>query len=78
LITKFFNVAEFISSSGFDADYTKKKIYMVVGQVCNEARAGRVRKLLPSASSGSAATATEPETPLATESTSASSSTEPS
>lgn len=66
-------MVDFIADSGFEPHYTKKKIYMIVGQVCNEARAGRVsRKFmhplentpLPGPSGGSVPTDEElPSTP---------------
>lgn len=37
-------MVDFIAESGFEPHYSKKKIYMIVGQVCNEARAGRVSR----------------------------------
>lgn len=37
-------MVDFIADSGFEPHYSKKKIYMIVGQVCNEARAGRVSR----------------------------------
>jgi len=40
---------DFIIDSGFEPIHSPKKICMLVAQVCNEARAGRVRKLPPAA-----------------------------